>query len=200
MAGDRPFDLTGSRAVVALPAPLSVQVRFVPALPPKLAASLAELPMGLASKLAVPTAGEPRPRALQDVEVPFWCYAALGSEGRPRRVLTSFAGSPQAQETLRTAWGDPAPWLDRLRRMNPDVAFIGEPHMIAWVGDPLAGGSYSAFDNRSVDRSPLFQQVHWDGRLAFAGEHTAGPWSGTMEGAVRSGQRSASQVAQGQAQ
>jgi monoamine oxidase len=32
------------------------------------------------------------------------------------------------------------------------------------------------------------------GRLAFAGEHTAGEWHGLMEGALRSGQRAAREL------
>jgi len=32
------------------------------------------------------------------------------------------------------------------------------------------------------------------GRLAFAGEHTAGHWHGLMEGALRSGERAAADV------
>ena len=32
------------------------------------------------------------------------------------------------------------------------------------------------------------------GPLSFAGEHTAGPWHGLMEGAIRSGVRAAGEV------
>jgi len=32
------------------------------------------------------------------------------------------------------------------------------------------------------------------GRVHFAGEHTAGAWAGLMEGALRSGERAASEV------
>ena len=148
--------------------------------------------MGVASKLVVGTDGPPPPRALQDMDVPFWCYAALGEGGRPREVLTSFAGSPQAQKTLRTAQGDPEPWLARLRALNPDLEFAGEPLMAAWAGDPFARGSYSAFDNASADREAVLAEPV--GRIVFAGEHTGGQWSGTMEGAVRSGERAARQV------
>jgi monoamine oxidase len=35
------------------------------------------------------------------------------------------------------------------------------------------------------------------GLIHFAGEHTAGPWAGLMEGALRSGQRAASEVLAG---
>jgi monoamine oxidase len=189
-----PFRVTAAAAVVALPAPITATLQFVPRLPPPLRTALAELPMGVASKLAVATAGPPSPRALQDMEVPFWCYAALGGDGLPREVITSFAGSPQAQETLRTALGDPEPWFARVRAMNTDLIFVGEPLMGAWADDPFSRGSYSAFDNPSADREGLLAEPA--DRVIFAGEHTAGPWSGTMEGAVRSGERAARQVAE----
>ena len=57
----------------------------------------------------------------------------------------------------------------------------------------MAMGAYAAWDNRSWDRMEQFQRTV--GRLAFAGEHTAGPdHHGTMEGALRSGVRAAAQV------
>jgi monoamine oxidase len=191
-SGEGSFRIDADLAVVALPAPIAASLQFAPLLPPPLRAALGQLPMGVASKLVIGTAGPPSPRALQDMDVPFWCYAALGADGHPREVLTSFAGSPQAQEALRTARGDPEPWLARLRALNPDLEFAGGPLMAAWAGDPFARGSYSAFDNASADREAILAEPV--GRIVFAGEHTAGQWSGTMEGAVRSGERAARQA------
>jgi monoamine oxidase len=39
--------------------------------------------------------------------------------------------------------------------------------------------------------SPLSEPV---GRILFAGEHTSPDWSGTIEGALRSGERAAADV------
>ena len=65
--------------------------------------------------------------------------------------------------------------------------------MKAWADDPFARGSYSAWDERSLERTDLFRRTA--GRLAFAGEHTAETeHTGTMEGALRSGIRAAEQV------
>jgi monoamine oxidase len=113
--------------------------------------------------------------------------------GVPRKVLTSFAGSELAQQGLRTASGDPSIWLDRLREMNPDLAFDGEPIMKTWGTDPFALGAYSAWDARSWDRQSAFERRV--GRVCFAGEHTAGPrHHGTMNGAILSGRRAARQA------
>jgi monoamine oxidase len=180
-------------AVVAVPVVAAASLRYEPALPEELATALRELPMGLASKLAAATSGEPALRSIQSTELPMWCWVANGSGGSPRRVLASFAGSPLAQEALRTADGDPEPWLARLRALNLDLSFTGEVRMQAWADDPLTCGAYSAWDARSWERMPLFSRTV--GRLAFAGEHTAGPEHyATMEGALRSGVRAAEQV------
>jgi hypothetical protein len=124
-----------------------------------------------------------------------WCWAANGEDGAPRRCVTSFAGSPAAQERLFADDGDPTPWMDALRRMNPDLTFDGAPLVYAWGRDPLAGGSYSAWDNASWDRMREGVFTRMAGRLAFAGEHTAGPEHyATMNGALLSGHRAAEQV------
>ena len=164
-----------------------------PTLPDDLGNALRELPMGSASKLAVAVDGSPEPRAVQSAELPFWCWVANGGDGVPRRCMTSFAGSELAQVSLGAAAGDPGPWLERLSAMNPDLTWSGAPVMKTWALDPLAAGAYVAWDNRSWDRMEEFQRTV--GRVAFAGEHTAGAdHHGTMEGALRSGVRAAMQV------
>jgi fermentation-respiration switch protein FrsA (DUF1100 family) len=149
--------------------------------------------MGVASKLAVPIEGASTPRAIQSADVPSWCWVANGADGAVRRCLSAFAGSELAQESLGTAAGDPGPWLERLWALNPDLTPCGTPALKSWALDPLTMGAYAAWDNRSWDRMEQFQRTV--GRLAFAGEHTAGPeHHGTMEGALRSGVRAATQV------
>jgi monoamine oxidase len=186
-------EVRAAAAVVAVPVKMAAGLRFEPDLPRDVRTALRELPMGVASKLAVATAERPSRRSIQSTELPMWCWAANGADGEPRPCLASFAGSPLAQEVLRTADGDPEPWLERLRELNPDLTFVGEARMQAWATDPLTQGSYSAWDDRNWDRMALFSEAV--GRVAFAGEHTAGPGHyGTMEGALRSGVRAAGQV------
>jgi monoamine oxidase len=186
-------ELRAAAAVVAVPVVSAAGLRYGPALSEELATALRELPMGVASKLAVATEGEPALRSIQITELPMWCWVANGEDGSPRQLLASFAGSPLAQEALRTADGDPEPWLERLRAINPDLALTGEVRLQAWATDPLTRGAYSAWDERSWSRMPLFSRTV--GRIAFAGEHTAGPEHyATMEGALRSGVRAAEQV------
>lgn len=191
------FRVEGRAAVVAVPASLVAEIAFSPGLPEAQARALRELPMGVASKLAVPLADEPTARARMDVDVPYWCWAALGEGGRARRAVTAFAGSPQAQRALGTdvPGADPDAWLGRVLALNPDVRPAGPPALAAWAVDPLARGCYAAFDNRSEDRRDLLRRPH--GPLAFAGEHTAIESSGTMNAAVQSGARAAAEVLAG---
>jgi len=187
-----PFSVTGQAAILALPAPLTASLAFEPALDSDVRRALDELPMGVASKLAVATAEAPPLRALQEVTVPFWCWTAADERG-PRRAVTAFAGSPQAQHVLGIASGDPRPWLERVAGLFPDVRFEGEPVLATWEDDPFARGCYACFDEAAWERRPLFDRpAH--GRVAFAGEHTAGLSSGTMDGAVQSGNRAAAWV------
>jgi len=180
-------------AIVAVPAPIAARIAVDPPLPGDLAAALAELPMGVAAKFAVATRRRPTPRSRQWSELPMWCWAARGAGGKVRRCLASFAGSPAAYEGLGLGAGRVGTWLELLATMNPDLRFVGEPVLYAWADDPYTLGAYSAWDDRSWDRHELLATPV--GRLAFAGEHTAGPAHyATMEGALRSGVRAAAQV------
>jgi 4-methylaminobutanoate oxidase (methylamine-forming) len=186
-------EVRAAAVVVALPARVAAGLRFDPRLPDDIGNALRELPMGSAAKLAVAVDGSPEPRAVQSAELPFWCWVANGADGAVRRCLTAFAGSDLGQRSLGAGTGDPAPWLERLSALNPDLTPTGAPVLKAWALDPLAVGAYVAWDNRSWDRMEEFQRTV--GRVAFAGEHTAGAdHHGTMEGALRSGVRAATQV------
>ncbi|MGZ8615345.1 MAG: flavin monoamine oxidase family protein [Actinomycetota bacterium] len=179
-------------AVIAVPATIAARISFSPALPDALAGALAELPMGHASKFAVATMERPSARSLQASDRSMWCWTANGADGRPRRCVAAFAGSPAAQVSLGVTRGAVGPWLRAVREMNPDLTLIDEPVLYAWADDPYTLGAYSSWDPSSWSRRGVLAEPV--GRLAFAGEHTAGDHHGTMEGALRSGRRAAGQV------
>jgi monoamine oxidase len=89
----------------------------------------------------------------------------------------------------------PERWLDELARLRPDLELDPATALVStWSDDSWARGAYSAESAASpLDTEVLTRSV---GPLAFAGEHTAGPWHGLMEGALRSGVRAAQQVLQ----
>ena len=178
-------------AVVAVPVRLVTELAFDPPLPADQREAIEGLPMGVASKVAVPLDGDPRRCAVQCADLPFWFWVADGADGT-RRVVTSFAGSEIPQGPLQTASGDPRSWIGRILDLASELRPTGTPVMKVWADDPLARGAYSAWDGPSLGRAQLFERMH--GAVAFAGEHTAGEHSGTMEGALRSGRRAAAQV------
>jgi monoamine oxidase len=87
----------------------------------------------------------------------------------------------------------PDVWLESLAALRPDLEFDLDTVLLStWADDPWARGAYSARSSRaSVEDPELSRPV---GRLAFAGEHTAGRWHGLMEGAIRSGRRAAREL------
>ena len=188
-AGD---PIEADAVVVAVPVRLVTELAFDPPMPPEQREAFEGLPMGMASKLAVPLAGEPERCAIQCADLPFWFWVADGEDGHPRRVVTSFAGSELPQGPLSTASGDPATWLHRIVDLAPELRPAGGAVIKAWGLDAWSRGAYSAWDHPSIARRAEFERMH--GAVAFAGEHTAGEHSGTMEGALRSGRRAAAQI------
>lgn len=176
-------------AVVAVPPPALEGIEFDPPLPEPKAAALGAVRMGQAAKLFVGLRTPVPPSATLSVPGRFWCYTQLGADGEPLSFVAAFAGSPSAVAALEVASG-PDVWLESLAALRPDLELDLDTVLLStWADDPWARGAYSARSSRaSVDDPELSRPV---GRLAFAGEHTAGRWHGLMEGALRSGQRAA---------
>jgi monoamine oxidase len=134
--------------------------------------------MGHAAKLHVPLARPAATSAVMSVPGRYWCWTATGSEG----VLNAFSGSPGALDRLAVSQG-PDIWLESVTDLRPDLALADGAVLTTWPD-----GAYSA---AGLDEDALAAPA---GRLHFAGEHTAGPWAGLMEGALRSGIRAAREI------
>jgi monoamine oxidase len=180
--------------VLALPASVTGRVRFDPPLPGWKTRTLGRVVYGHAAKLFVPLRRVPPPSAVLSVPDHFWTWTARGDRaGAVQPLVSAFAGSAPALERLRVTAG-PAAWLGRLRALRPDL----DPEeagtvLSTWDDDPWVQAAYSTrglgFD--PADAELLARPV---GPLHFAGEHTAGPWAGLMEGALRSGARAAAEL------
>jgi monoamine oxidase len=168
-------DLDADHVVLALP----LHALRALDLPDWKRAALDGVEMGHAAKLHVPLGGPAPTSAVMSVPDRFWCWTTADHE----RVLNCFAGSPAALERLTVA-GGPAVWLERVRALRPDLELAGDPLLTTWPD-----GAYSTAGH---DEAALAAP---SGRLHFAGEHTAGPWAGLMEGALRSGIRAAREIA-----
>ena len=107
----------------------------------------------------------------------FWCFTQLGPSGEPLPILGAFAGSRTALERLGVDDG-PDRWLDLLAALRPDLALDRDRVLLAtWDDQPTIRATVMARSvSRPIDEVELARPL---GRLAFAGEHTAGPdWHG----------------------
>ena len=182
-------EVAGAAAVVAVPAPLLETIRFDPPLAAAQRDAVARLGYGKAAKLFVPLRERPPASAVLAVPERYWCWTArAGDEVQP--VVHAFAGSRPALERLGVAEG-PDAWLASLARLRQDLALDpGGALLSTWSDDPWARGAYSVHTPGGND--PALAERH--GPLVFAGEYTAGPFAGLMEGALRSGARAAKQL------
>jgi monoamine oxidase len=142
---------------------------------------------GHAAKLFVPLRRPAEPSAVMNVPERYWTWTATGEGGRPQPVVSAFAGSKAALDALRLDAG-PERWLDSLERLRGDLDLDRDGALLStWADDPWVGAAYSTSPPASVAEAV----EEPTGPLAFAGEHTAGPYAALMEGAIRSGQRAA---------
>jgi monoamine oxidase len=187
-------DVAADHVVLTLPLPIVRDFPIGPALPGWKRAALDRFAFGHAAKLHVGLAERPPTSAVMSVPERFWCWTATAGDGAVAPVLNCFAGSPRALARLDTDAG-PAVWLERAAALRPDLALDrGTAVLTNWDADPWARGAYRAhgLDERPEDEDAVAAPV---GTLHFAGEHTAGAWSGLMEGALRSGLRAAAEIA-----
>ena len=176
------------RAVLALPLPLALAV--VPAL--RARAGYARAGFGIASKLHVQLAAPVAPAGVQALEAAFWTWTARDAASALSTLAASFAGGAQAHEALAVAAG-PDAWLGALRALRPELMPIDEPVLTRWGDDALAGRCTRA-TRRAGPRGDDEDMAAPHGRIHLAGEHTAAEFSGTLEGALRSGARAADEV------
>jgi monoamine oxidase len=173
--------------VIATPAPHVLELEWDPPLPEWKREALAAVRYGQAAKLFLPLASPVPPSQTLSVPLRFWTWTQHGTP-----VASSFAGSPSALELVEVDRGAET-WATAVRRLRPDLEYADGPALLAtWHDDPWARGAYSVRALSSpLDAETLARAV---GRVAFAGEHTAGDWHALMEGALRSGLRAASEV------
>lgn len=180
-------EVTAGACVIATPAPHALELEWDPPLPQWKHEALAGVRYGQAAKLFLPLAAPTVPSQTLSVPLRFWTWTQHGVP-----AASSFAGSPSALEQLGVDRG-PGRWADAVRRLRPDLDYAdGPPLLETWHDDPWARGAYSARTLSSpLDDEALARSV---GAVAFAGEHSAGPWHGLMEGALRSGLRAATEI------
>jgi monoamine oxidase len=185
-------ELDAEACLLAVPASVIGRIRFDPPLPDWTAGALGRVAYGHAAKLFVPLRRVPPASAVLSVPDHYWTWTAKGADGAVQPVVSAFAGSAPALAALEVTAG-PATWRRRLAALRPDLDLDRGAVLSTWDDDPWIEAAYST-------RTPAFRPGDPDllarpvGPLHFAGEHTAGPWSGLMEGALRSGHRAATDL------
>jgi monoamine oxidase len=188
-------ELEAEACLLAVPASVTGRIRFDPPLPAWKAEALERVVYGHAAKLFVPLRRVPPPSAVLSVPDRYWTWTARGADGAVQPVVSAFAGSAPALAALQVTAG-PATWRRRLTALRADLDLDRGTVLATWDDDPWVQAAYST-------RTPAFRPGDPDllarpvGPLHFAGEHTAGAWSGLMEGALRSGHRAAAHLLAG---
>jgi monoamine oxidase len=189
----------GDFCVLAAPLPALRAIRFLPALPTPLAEAIAQAQYAPISKTLL---GYPRrfwrERGLSGYAITdlpaATTWEATVDQPAAAGVLISYAGGARGERQLGLS--DRA-LIETVGR-GVSEAFPGavpdptEAQPVRWPLMPYSRGAYVAWAPGQLGAwyGPLREGT---GRLRFAGEHTA-ELSGYMEGAVRSGQRVASEI------
>lgn len=176
---------------MAVPVTLLRALLFDPPLPAATAEALGAVRMSIAAKLAVPLHSRAPADAVMSVPGRFWAYATPCDE-IGGRTIGSWAGSAPVVSALEATDG-PETWIVEIASLWPELELDHDGAAVTtWLDDPWAQGAYSVLMRRDENESSLPSEPI--GRVVFAGEHTSPGWSGTIEGALRSGERAAADV------
>lgn len=104
-----------------------------------------------------------------------------------------WAGAAPVLAALDVAAG-PGRWLDLVEELDPALRLDRDgARLTVWGQDPWARGAYSVLPPVATTAAKAAAEPVPN--VVFAGEHTAEPgWTGTMEGALRSGRRAVAQL------
>ena len=190
------------RAIVTAPAPVIAQIRFSPNLPPAYVQALQRTPMGAVTKV----------NAIYDR--PFWrddglsgtvtsdtgpvriAYDNSPPDGRPGVLVGFMEGNDSRAYFGRSAKSRRADALASFSRyFGPQAANPVDYVDMVWATERYSGGAYGTYGPPGTLTSlgPLTEGPA--GRVHFAGDGTIGTWPGYMDGAIRSGERAAAEVA-----
>jgi monoamine oxidase len=189
--------VTGDAAVIAVPMAVLRRLPIMPPVSGRQRAAWERSGLAHNAKLHMPLNRPAAPSAVQSVPGRFWTWTAADMTGQIQPVLHAFAGTEQGLAALAVADG-PATWAARAAALRPELeSDPARAVLTTWNDDPWAGESYTADTLTAAPGDPDILAAP-AGLIHFAGEHTAGHWAGLMEGALRSGQRAASEALAGQ--
>ncbi|HSL58999.1 MAG TPA: FAD-dependent oxidoreductase [Acidimicrobiales bacterium] len=194
-------EVVADAVVVAVPPPNVLGIRFDPALPGRRQQLLQRMPMGSVVKL------------LAVYDRPFWRDAGWSGDVVDARGPVPLAfdatppGGPAVLATL--VCGRRGRELGRLdpdarrevildafaRWFGPAAASPRDVAQVCWDDEAWSGGAYSAIPTPGTTSTLLAGVADPVGPIHWAGTETADRWGGFIEGAIRSGDRAADEVA-----
>jgi monoamine oxidase len=189
------------RAVIAVPPPLVTRIAFEPPLPQDRDQLAQRMAQGSVTK------------CIAVYDEPFWRSDGLSGQassttppigatfdnsppdGKPG-VLLGFSVGRAARELARLPAGE-----RRARVLERFVALFGPKARSArqylekdWTADPWSRGCYFGVTPPGALTSFPWELRSAIGPLHWAGAETAGEWYGSMDGAIRSGERAAAEI------
>ena len=185
-------------AIVAIPPPLRLAIRFEPPLSAALSALLQRSPMGAMIKI------------LAIYARPFWREQGLnglGSSDLPFLELTADSGPPEGQPAVLAGFiaGERAlrlgamPALQRRQLVIDDLVAYWGPEAAKplelvehnWNKEPWSGGAFTSFLIPGTWTGPARLAAANHGRVIWAGSEVSPRWPGYFEGAIEAGERAA---------
>jgi monoamine oxidase len=200
VAGDR-VTVRAERAVVAIPPTLAGHIRYEPKLPAAHALLLQRLPAGFTYKIALV------------YDEPFWRADGLSGESlglgsalsltidacgatAPPGILNTFACGPDARALARLEASERRRLVvdEMVARFGPKAATVRDYVEQDWAEEEWTRGCFMAHWAPGVltQFGPLLREPV--GRIHWAGTETSPVMNGFIDGAVRSGERAASEV------
>jgi monoamine oxidase len=191
--------LEADDVVVTLPPSVWNKVAFEPTLPPGLLTPLADNVKYLAVTNGRPWAEARRSvNALSNGDVQLTWETTAGQGDKGEHAVVAISGGPAA-DVCRS--GTPKQIDDRYRAALERFwrgfarAWV-RGRLYDWLGDPYSRGSYSFPAPGQVTVAGPLLARGIGGRIHFAGEHCCYAFTGWMEGALSSGVRLASRLAE----
>ena len=187
-------EIEAAACIVAIPVAVLPTIAFDPPLARASADAIGAIRTGEAAKLAAVLRAPVAPRAVMSTADRFWAYVTTADEAGGT-VVGAWAGSAGTLDRLGARDGA-GTWVERVRALWPELDLdpAHEPVVSTWQDDPWARGVYSVLPHVD-DATARAARAAPAATLHFAGEHTAEDgWTGTMEGALRSGRRAADEL------
>jgi monoamine oxidase len=189
-------------AIVCLPPPLALRIRYEPILPSRREILLQHMPMGSVVKYWVA------------YEKPFWkargysglvtsdelpsnlvCADSTLSEAGPGFLVGFMEARGGMEWTGKTMEERKRKVVERLVSFwGPDAARPIEYEDQDWPSDPWSRGCYMASPGPGILSSVGAEIRVPHGRVHWAGTETADRWAGYIDGAIRSGDRAAAEI------